>query len=117
MHASISEPTRPKGRVGASGETPDMEGMEGGIGCRITAPALVVGLQNSTCGLESHVCPLTVDRRKPRGLALCTVDTLGIVLIPFSFARCPLSFAGGCKIGCYVHYPTISTDMLARVVC
>jgi alpha-1,2-mannosyltransferase len=24
-------------------------------------------------------------------------------------------FIGGCKVGCYVHYPTISTDMLAAV--
>lgn len=24
-------------------------------------------------------------------------------------------FVGGCTVGCYVHYPTISTDMLQRV--
>jgi len=48
--------------------------------------------------------------------ALCSfrpdvfIDSMGYA---FSFPLFRL--VGGCRIGCYVHYPTISTDMLARV--
>lgn len=27
----------------------------------------------------------------------------------------PLAWRAGCKVACYVHYPTISSDMLGRV--
>lgn len=38
------------------------------------------------------------------------VDTTGYAF-SFPVAR----YLGGCSVGCYVHYPTISTDMLAAV--
>eukprot|EP00742_Colponemidia_sp_Colp-10_P003879 GILJ01004131.1.p1 GENE.GILJ01004131.1~~GILJ01004131.1.p1 ORF type:complete len:468 (+),score=60.41 GILJ01004131.1:111-1406(+) len=37
------------------------------------------------------------------------IDTMGYA---FTF---PLARLAGCKVACYVHYPTISTDMLERV--
>lgn len=48
--------------------------------------------------------------------ALCTfvprilVDSMG-----YAFTYPLMRLAGGCQVGCYVHYPTISTDMLAMV--
>eukprot|EP01105_Mastigella_eilhardi_P021509 TRINITY_DN5211_c0_g1_i1.p1 TRINITY_DN5211_c0_g1~~TRINITY_DN5211_c0_g1_i1.p1 ORF type:complete len:464 (-),score=128.01 TRINITY_DN5211_c0_g1_i1:1188-2579(-) len=38
------------------------------------------------------------------------IDTTG-----FAFTFPVFRFLGGCKVGCYVHYPTISTDMLSAV--
>ncbi|XP_058463028.1 GDP-Man:Man(3)GlcNAc(2)-PP-Dol alpha-1,2-mannosyltransferase isoform X1 [Malaya genurostris] len=38
------------------------------------------------------------------------VDTMG-----YAFTYPIFAYVGGCKIGCYTHYPTISTDMLRRV--
>ena len=38
------------------------------------------------------------------------VDTMG-----YSFTMPLFKFCGGSLVGCYVHYPTISTDMLAQV--
>ncbi|XP_055613036.1 GDP-Man:Man(3)GlcNAc(2)-PP-Dol alpha-1,2-mannosyltransferase isoform X1 [Uranotaenia lowii] len=38
------------------------------------------------------------------------IDTMG-----YAFTYPVFSYLGGCKIGCYTHYPTISTDMLRRV--
>lgn len=38
------------------------------------------------------------------------LDTMG-----YSFTLPIFRFLGMCKVGCYVHYPTISTDMLRRV--
>ncbi|XP_055625508.1 GDP-Man:Man(3)GlcNAc(2)-PP-Dol alpha-1,2-mannosyltransferase isoform X1 [Toxorhynchites rutilus septentrionalis] len=38
------------------------------------------------------------------------IDTMG-----YAFTYPIFSYIGGCKIGCYTHYPTISTDMLRRV--
>lgn len=38
------------------------------------------------------------------------IDTMG-----YAFTLPLFRFLGGCKCGCYVHYPTISTDMLRRV--
>lgn len=38
------------------------------------------------------------------------IDTMG-----YAFTLPLFKYFGGCKIGCYVHYPTISTDMLERV--
>jgi alpha-1,2-mannosyltransferase len=38
------------------------------------------------------------------------VDSMG-----YSFTFCIFRWLGGCRVGCYVHYPTISTDMLGRV--
>lgn len=38
------------------------------------------------------------------------IDTMG-----YSFTFPIFRYFGGCKIACYVHYPTISTDMLGRV--
>jgi len=38
------------------------------------------------------------------------VDTMG-----YSFTFPIFRFLGGCAVGCYVHYPTISTDMLSKV--
>ena len=38
------------------------------------------------------------------------LDTMG-----YAFTIPLFKYIGGCKVGCYVHYPTISTDMLARV--
>ena len=38
------------------------------------------------------------------------LDTMGYAFtLPF------FKYFGGCKVGCYVHYPTISTDMLNKV--
>uniref|UniRef100_A0A0A9ZGB8 GDP-Man:Man(3)GlcNAc(2)-PP-Dol alpha-1,2-mannosyltransferase n=1 Tax=Lygus hesperus TaxID=30085 RepID=A0A0A9ZGB8_LYGHE len=39
------------------------------------------------------------------------IDTMG-----WSFTLPLFSYIGGCTTGCYIHYPTISTDMLRRVV-
>jgi len=38
------------------------------------------------------------------------VDTMG-----YAFTFPVFKHVGGCRVGCYVHYPTISTDMLERV--
>lgn len=38
------------------------------------------------------------------------IDTMG-----YAFTMPIFRYIGGCKTGCYVHYPTISTDMLRRV--
>ena len=38
------------------------------------------------------------------------LDTMG-----YAFTLPLFKYIGGCHVGCYVHYPTISTDMLARV--
>ncbi|KAL3879469.1 hypothetical protein ACJMK2_031766 [Sinanodonta woodiana] len=38
------------------------------------------------------------------------VDSMG-----YAFTIPLFRYFGGCKVGCYVHYPTISTDMLERV--
>ena len=38
------------------------------------------------------------------------IDTMG-----YAFTYPIFRFIGGCKVGCYVHYPTISTDMLTKV--
>lgn len=38
------------------------------------------------------------------------IDTMG-----YAFTLPVFKYIGGCKIGSYVHYPTISTDMLRRV--
>ena len=38
------------------------------------------------------------------------VDTMG-----FAFTLPLFRYLGGCQVGCYVHYPTISTNMLSRV--
>jgi alpha-1,2-mannosyltransferase len=38
------------------------------------------------------------------------VDTMG-----YAFSFPIFALLGGCSIGCYVHYPTISTDMLGKV--
>lgn len=38
------------------------------------------------------------------------LDTMG-----YAFTLPLFRYIGGCKVGCYVHYPTISTDMLSRV--
>lgn len=38
------------------------------------------------------------------------IDTTG-----YAFTLPLFRYIGGCKVGCYVHYPTISMDMLRRV--
>lgn len=38
------------------------------------------------------------------------IDSMG-----YAFTLPLFKYFGGCKVGCYVHYPTISTDMLQRV--
>uniref|UniRef100_A0A2C9K2Q8 GDP-Man:Man(3)GlcNAc(2)-PP-Dol alpha-1,2-mannosyltransferase n=1 Tax=Biomphalaria glabrata TaxID=6526 RepID=A0A2C9K2Q8_BIOGL len=38
------------------------------------------------------------------------IDTMG-----YAFTLPLFKFLGGCPVACYVHYPTISTDMLTRV--
>ena len=38
------------------------------------------------------------------------LDTMG-----YAFTIPLFKYIGGCKVGCYVHYPTISTDMLKKV--
>lgn len=38
------------------------------------------------------------------------IDTMG-----YAFTLPLFKHIGGCRVGCYVHYPTISTDMLRRV--
>ena len=38
------------------------------------------------------------------------LDTMG-----YAFTIPIFRFLGGCRVGCYVHYPTISTDMLDQV--
>ena len=40
------------------------------------------------------------------------IDTMG-----YAFTLPVFRFLGKCKVGCYVHYPTISTDMLRRIQC
>lgn len=38
------------------------------------------------------------------------IDTMG-----YAFTLPLFKYFGGCRVGCYVHYPTISIDMLKRV--
>lgn len=38
------------------------------------------------------------------------IDTMG-----YAFTYPIFSLLGGCKVGCYVHYPTVSEDMLENV--
>ena len=38
------------------------------------------------------------------------IDTMG-----YAFTLPLFKYLGGCKVACYVHYPTISTDMIERV--
>lgn len=38
------------------------------------------------------------------------LDTMG-----YAFTLPLFKYLGGCKVGCYVHYPTISTDMIEKV--
>lgn len=38
------------------------------------------------------------------------LDTMG-----YAFTLPLFRYIGGCRVGCYTHYPTISTDMLRRV--
>ncbi|XP_065192595.1 GDP-Man:Man(3)GlcNAc(2)-PP-Dol alpha-1,2-mannosyltransferase-like [Sycon ciliatum] len=38
------------------------------------------------------------------------IDSMG-----YAFTLPLFKWLGGCRVGCYVHYPTISTDMLGRV--
>lgn len=38
------------------------------------------------------------------------IDTMG-----YAFAMPIFRYIGGCRVGCYTHYPIISTDMLRRV--
>ena len=38
------------------------------------------------------------------------IDTMG-----YAFTLPLFKYFGGSKVGCYVHYPTISTDMLNKV--
>lgn len=38
------------------------------------------------------------------------VDTMG-----YSFTYPLFRYLGGCRVACYVHYPTISSDMVDRV--
>ena len=38
------------------------------------------------------------------------IDTMG-----YAFTLPLFKYFGSCKVGCYVHYPTISTDMLDKV--
>jgi alpha-1,2-mannosyltransferase len=38
------------------------------------------------------------------------IDTMG-----YAFTLPLFKWLGGCRVGCYVHYPTVSTDMLSRV--
>jgi len=33
----------------------------------------------------------------------------------YAFTLPLFKYIGGCRVGCYVHYPTVSTDMLRRV--
>lgn len=47
-------------------------------------------------------------------LTLCVPDVL-IDTMGFSFVNPLFKLVGGCQVACYVHYPTISTDMLEAV--
>ena len=38
------------------------------------------------------------------------IDTMG-----YAFTLPLFKWLGGCRVGCYVHYPTVSTDMLSKV--
>ncbi|XP_062513985.1 GDP-Man:Man(3)GlcNAc(2)-PP-Dol alpha-1,2-mannosyltransferase-like [Corticium candelabrum] len=38
------------------------------------------------------------------------IDTMG-----YAFTMPLFKLLGGCRVGCYVHYPTVSTDMLSQV--
>lgn len=47
---------------------------------------------------------------RSRSYALFHTDTMG-----YSFTYILFKLLAGCKVACYVHYPTISTDMLQLV--
>lgn len=48
--------------------------------------------------------------------ALCSYcPTIMVDSMGYAFTFPLFVIIGGCRMGCYVHYPTISTDMLARV--
>ncbi|URE45600.1 cytochrome P450 [Musa troglodytarum] len=51
-------------------------------------------------------CAFTVDDASPKSLAARALDR-------FSY---PLAWIFGCKVICYTHYPTISSDMVSRVL-
>jgi len=57
-------------------------------------------LGSMVLGMEA-ICKLVPD---------IFIDTMG-----YSFTFPIFRYLGGCKIACYVHYPTISTDMLSKV--
>jgi len=46
---------------------------------------------------------------------LAFVPTIYMDTMGYSFTMPLFKYLGGSRVGCYVHYPTISTDMLARV--
>lgn len=49
------------------------------------------------------------QQRAPAGFLQVYVDTTGWAF-PY-----PIAKLAGCKVACYVHYPTVSTNMLGRV--
>lgn len=60
-----------------------------------------------------HRSVVAVDRAPRRNYQahrVCSLDTMG-----YAFTFPVVSVLGGIPVGAYVHYPTISTDMLARV--
>lgn len=56
---------------------------------------------------ESIPSPIKVSRFSITDIY---VDTMG-----YAFTYPLFKYIGGCRVGCYTHYPTISTDMLKHV--
>lgn len=50
-----------------------------------------------------------------KGLCCIFVVDLYIDTMGFAFTLPLFKFIGGCNVACYIHYPTITADMLRRV--
>ena len=78
---------------------------------RVSAPWSSYGKQSpSSCPISSSVCPLDNLLGWIQWLNLPPIDTMG-----YAFTFHVVSIFAQVPVGAYIHYPTISTDMLSRV--
>eukprot|EP01047_Picozoa_sp_COSAG01_P097354 COSAG01_NODE_27698_length_679_cov_0.910345_1_plen_145_part_10 len=80
------------------------------LGSMILAAEAVIRLPVPVRRMPPLPHPLTLGSAECACRGQVFVDTTGYAF-SFPVAR----YLGGCSVGCYVHYPTISTDMLAAV--
>jgi alpha-1,2-mannosyltransferase len=72
--------------------------------------------------VEAHHYPVLTMLGQSAGSVLLAIEALVrcnpdvmIDTTGYAFANPVFAWLGGCRVGCYTHYPTISTDMLERV--